>query len=281
MRARLSKILTLSLILCATLPVLAEDSTKEKEDRSWTNKTTLGLVNTTGNSETTNFAVSNLFTRKWKRSNLEVTASALRSETTTRILSNQGGTAIETSATSTSAERYTLGTKYNSTIQNGLEWYAAAGWYRDRFAGIQNSYQGGGGLAYLFFENDRHKLQSEAGFAYVQEDRVDGTESTFPDLRAFLGYERALSESSKLTAHLEVLENLDETSDLRANALIGVTANLNKRVALNVGYEIKYDAEPVMVVVPGDPAAIPPVPDALFEFDEIDTTLKAALVINF
>jgi putative salt-induced outer membrane protein YdiY len=265
------------ILLFVILPVFAED----EPEKSWTNKTTLGLVSTSGNSEITNFALANLFEQKWDKSNLEIVFSALRNKTTTRVLSNPAGTAVETNTTELSAEKYAFGTKYNRIIRDSLDWYATLGWYRDEFAGIQNSYQGGGGLGYLFFKSEKHTLKSEAGLAYVEEDYVDGSNESFPGVRVFLGYGRTLSESSKLNANLEILENLDNTSDIRINALIGATANLNKRVALNVSYEIRYDAVPVTVIVPGDPAALPPIPDALFQFDEIDTTLKAALVFNF
>jgi putative salt-induced outer membrane protein YdiY len=271
------KFLVIITFLCVAWPVWAED----EPDKSWNNKTTLGLVNTSGNSEISNFAFANLFDQNWDRSRLEVEFSALRNETTTRVLSNPAGTAIETSTTELSAEKYAFGTKYIRTIHEKFDWYATLGWYRDEFAGIKNSYQGGGGLGYVFFQSDKHTLKGEAGIAYVQQDYVDGADQSFPEVRLFSGYARKLSESSKLDASLELLENLDDTSDIRINALIGATANLNKRVALSVSYEIRYDAVPVTVIVPGDPAALPPIPDALFEFDEIDTTLKAALVLNF
>jgi putative salt-induced outer membrane protein YdiY len=265
----------LLILLFVIFPVFAED----EPEKSWTNKTTLGLVSTSGNSETTNFALANLFGQKWDKSNLEIVFSALRNETTTRVLSNPAGTAVETNTTELSAEKYAFRTKYSRIIRDGLDWYATLGWYRDEFAGIQDSYQGGGGLGYLFFNGEKHTLKSEAGIAYVEEDHVDGSNESFPEVRVFFGYDRALSESSKLNANLEILENLDDTSDLRINTLIGATANLNKRVALSVSYEIRYDAVPVTLTVPGDAPAFPP--DAQFELNEIDTTLKAALVFNF
>ena len=98
----------------------------------------------------------------------------------------------------------------------------------------------------------------------------------FSELRAFLDYDRKLSETAKLFSEVEILENLDETSDVRANGLIGVSSNLSRRIALAVSYGMKYDAEPVTVIL--TEAGFP---DVEYEFDELDTTLKASLVINF
>ena len=267
------KIILTASILILALPLLAEEGSAEK---SWSNTTEFSLVNTTGNSETFNFAVANKYTRNLGKATMAVDFGALRNETTNRFIENIGGVLVIDEITRTTAESYRLTGQYNRPINERLNWYARAGWYRDEFAGIDNSYSLGGGLGYLFFTTDTHTLKGELGLGYVQEKYVSGADADFAELRAFLGYDRKLGATSKLFAELEVLENLDETSDVRANGLIGVSASLSTRMALAVSYGLKYDAEPATALL-SDPGF----PDILFEFDDLDTILKASLVINF
>ncbi len=271
------KVLTImsivTLTASAALPVLAEDGAEEK---TWSNTTELALVSTSGNSETSNFALANKFSTAVGKGSLKINFDALRSETSTRTVQNIGGALVIDESTQLSAESYRLDGQYSRPINERLNWYARVGWYRDEFAGIDNSYTAGGGIGYLFFKNDTHALNGEIGVGYVQEKFVDGTDTDFAELRGFLNYERELSKTSKLFSELEILENLDETSDIRANGLLGVSANLSDRIALAVSYALKYDAEPVVVLL-SDPGF----PDVEFEFDDLDTIFKASLVINF
>lgn len=269
----LAGLIMLGLAAPAGFPALAEEESGEKD---WTNTTELSLVNTTGNSETSNFAVTNKFATAIGKGTLKIDFDALRNETTNRTFRNVDGVLVVTETTSISAESYKLSGQYSRPINQRLSWYARAGWFRDELAGIDDSYSAGTGVGFVFIKNDTHNLNGELGIGYVQEKRVDGTDSDFSELRGFLDYDRKLTETSKLFIELEVLENLDENSDLRANGLIGASSNLSKRIALAVSYGLKYDAEPVIVVLQE-----PGFPDVEYEFDELDTTLKASLVINF
>jgi putative salt-induced outer membrane protein YdiY len=266
------KISFIASILLFTLPLLAEEAEAEK---NWSNTTELGLVNTTGNTETTNFAITNKYATAVGKGTFKLDFDALRSETTARTFEDVGGVPTVVDTTTVSAESYRLNGQYDRPITERLNWYVRAGWYSDEFAGIDNSYSAGAGIGYLFFTNDTHTLKSELGLGFVKEEFIGGADTDFAELRAFLAYDRKLSESSKLFSELEILENLDETSDVRANGLIGVSANLSKRIALAVSYAMKYDAEPGITFPWVD------FPTAEYEFDDLDTTLKASLVINF
>ena len=263
----------LALIATTSLPLLAEEGAEEK---SWSNTTELGIVNTTGNSETSNFAITNKYATALGKGTFKLDFDALRTENTTRVIQNIGGVLVVDETTAVTAEAYKLNGQYNRPITERLNWYARAGWYRDEFAGIDNSYSAGAGIGYIFFTDDTHTLRGEIGLGYVQEKFIDNTDTDFTELRGFLAYDRELSATSKLFTELEILENLDETSDMRANGLIGVSASLSNRLALAVSYALKYDAEPpTLTLVDAG------FPDVLYEFDDLDTTLKASLVINF
>jgi putative salt-induced outer membrane protein YdiY len=265
-------------IACATHAVLAQDPAPT---RPWSDVADFSLILTTGNSETTNFAFSNKYAYKWTESELTIDAAALRTETTTRTLSNPNGVVLETNTKATTAESYALGGKYRHTIHERLFWYGAVGWMRNRFAGVQDRTSGGGGVGYRFIKTDVHSLVGEAGADFTDETQVGGASDSFAGARAYLAYERNLSKTSKFNTDLELLENLDDTDDLRAKWVTSLTASLTAKTALKVSYTTLYDKQPVELLVAPDATAPPGTPSALFEFDDLDTILAASVVVNF
>jgi putative salt-induced outer membrane protein len=264
----------LAIALAGFAPALAE----EEPERSWSNTAEFSLVNTTGNSETTNLAGSNKFVYTWSNADFTLDAAFLRTEATTRALSNPDGTVVVDETTSKTAESYALGAKYRKNLSERILWYTAAGWMRNEFAGIEDRYNAGAGFGYRFFTTEVHSLTGEVGVDYTDESFVGGTSASYAGARGFLGYERTLSPSSKLNAELEIHENLDDTDDLRAKGVVSVSASLTQKLALKAGYTVLYDRRPVEVIVPG---AAPGVPDAAFVFDKTDTIFQASLVVNF
>ena len=65
------------------------------------------------------------------------------------------------------------------------------------------------------------------------------------------------------------------------NWTTALTASLTSKLALRVSYALKYDRQPALLLVPPSAGAPPGTPDALFEFDTIDTILSASLVVKF
>jgi putative salt-induced outer membrane protein YdiY len=272
--------IALALLAC-TLTITTVATADEEQTRPWTNTAEFSAVVTTGNSESTTISANNKYRYAWDNAKLTVNASFLRTESTRFERLNADGEPVVIETPETTTDNYGLGATYRRTIWDGVQWYANAGWARDRIKGIEDRYTAGGGVGYQFFENDRQKLHGEFGVSWTEETRVDETDDSFGDARAFVEYERALSETSSFSTELEVLENLKDSDDLRARSVTSVTASINKKMALKVSYKIEYDRQPVVVTLAGDPTADPPVPDALFEFDTTDTVLSASVVINF
>lgn len=251
-------------------------------ERPWTDTADLSLILTTGNTQTKNIAASNKFVYKWSKAEVVLFAGVLRAENTQRTVANAGGTLQTSESTATTAESYVLDGKYRRDIKEALFWFVGAGWNRNRPTGIDKHLSGGGGLGYRFFKTERNSLVGELGLDYTSEDYTSGTNASFAGARGFVGYERFISKTSKFNSDLEVLENLDDTSDLRAKWVNAVTASLSSQLALKVSHAINYDRQPVTQTLfdPTDPTGtvIEPID---FAFDKTDTVLAASLVINF
>jgi putative salt-induced outer membrane protein YdiY len=273
------KTLTLG-ILTATLLLAAGPARADEPERPWTDTAEFSLVSTTGNTETESFAFANKFVYTWPQASFTLDASALRVNTTFPgdPVNRNGKVTFPDRESKTTAAAYNLDGKYRRTIREGFHWYAGAAWDRNRPLGIDDRTTISAGVGYLLFKDDRHSLLGEVGADYTDESRVGGDDDSFAGARAYLGYERTLSETSKLTSELELLENLDDTSDLRGSWVTSVTASLTSKMALKMSYTVLYDAQPVEILVPGDD---PGERDAWYEYDKTDTILTASLVINF
>lgn len=251
---------------------------EEEAERRWSNTAELALVQTGGNSESFTFSLRDSFVWNWQRSSLTSEILALRSEATKRILINEGGVIDESRETEVTAEQFGLSTKFERTISEQLGWYADLAGERNELSGVSSRVGIGGGVSYLFFENELRRLVGEAGLGYVREDPVSGNASEFARGRLFGRYERKIGETSSFESELELLPNLEDTEDFLANFLAAVTARLTAKLALRMSYTVTYDNQPIVVVVKGDD---PDEPDGTFEFESADTILSASLVISF
>jgi len=252
----------------------------EEPPRPWSDAADFGLVMTTGNSKALNVTLSNKFVYKWSNAEFTLDAAALRTESTTRTLANDtaANTVTETEVDTTTAEMYALAGKYTHDIREKFFWYAGGGWVSNKPSGIDNRYMAGGGLGYRFFKTEIQTLSVEFGLDYTKEEQTSGVDQSFAGARAFLGYLYNISKTSSFTEDFTLLENLDDTNDLRARSVSAVTASISQKLALKVTLVLAYDNQPVVLDVQ---PVLPATQVAQFEYDKLDTILTATLVVNF
>lgn len=267
-------IILAGLAIAACSPLLAEEVADA--ERPWSNKTELGFVMTTGNSETDSLNFANVFKYRFPNSELQIDASALRAKQTNVTKTVEAGDLTVTEEDETTAEKYFFGGRMRFDITERLFWYASASWFSNEPAGIDDRYSYGAGLGYQVLKNERHDFKVELGADYVDETPVDGPSDTFTSLRAFAGYEYKISDTATFNQDVEFLPNLDESDDLRINSITSLTASINDHVALKASYTINYDGQPIVETITGDDDTT-----ATFEFDETDTILAVSLVINY
>jgi putative salt-induced outer membrane protein YdiY len=239
----------------------------EPPKRPWTDSAEFSLVNTTGNAEAKNFSLSNKYVYTWSKADFTFDALALRVETTTKDF------AAGTETTATTAETYALGGKYRHNISEAFFWYGRAAWLRNRPAGIDSRTTGGVGVGYHFIASERQNLAGELGIDYADETQIGPPEvsDSFAQGRVFVGYDRKIGAASKFNAEIEFLENLDTTSDWRANLNLSLTTSLTQKLAMKAGYRVIYDNEPA-VAFAGPPPVL---------YDKTDTIFSVSLVVNF
>lgn len=259
----------------------AEDAPPSK---TWTNKTELAYVFTSGNSESSTFGFKNDFERIWEKNTLRVKAAAIRVESTRFdrfVVTDVDGSVIVTEETTeTTAESYLLNGRYERKISDRFFWYLGAGWDRDRFAGIEDRYIGEAGAGNAWVASDAMKWKTYYAATYTDEtDTLDISDS-------YAGARLGSDFFWKFTANAEYQNitdfywSFDDSDNWRADMLNSLAVGINKALALKAGLLWKYRNQPAE-----ERFAIPATPDPddflTYEFDELDTIFTTSLVINF
>ncbi len=275
--------LCLAICGCLATGLQAQEETTEL---GWFDEAELSLVATNGNAEAETLGFKNTLRRVWEEAEFTLKASGLRAESTTRrlraVLEPSGGVGVfEENTSELTAENYALSGRYHHELTEALFWFVSAGWERNEFAGFANRYSAQGGVGHRWFEREKAGFRTDYSLTYTrQEDLVPTPERAedFVGARFALEYRRQLTASTQYTNSLTVDENLEDTSDLRAELDQAIAVAISQRLALKVRLRLLYDHQPAVQAVSVEPALTDTV---LVELEELDSTLQVALVVKF
>lgn len=253
----------------------------------WANTAELSYVLTSGNSKSNTFGFKDVLTHQWERALLTLRAEGIRAESTDiqrrAIGSPASFVVIETEDKRLSAERYYLGGQYDRKITDRFFWYAGANWERNRPAGIDNRYIVAGGVGNIWLNRDDMKLRTDyAGTLTREEETASGVESEFIGVRLSSDFLWKISESTTYQNRFILDDNLEETSDWRADMTNSLSVSMSKALALKVGLQWLYRNEPAMTAVAlENPPGTLTGQTVLVQLDELDTIFTTSLVMNF
>jgi putative salt-induced outer membrane protein len=238
-------------LLAAAVFLLAAPAafaSEPKNDNVWSDQAEFSFVKTTGNTDTTSMAGKNTLSYRFLP----------RATGTWRI----GGLYGADSGVTT-AEQYASELRLDYMHTERVYTFVMVGWNKDRFAGIDQRYYGGGGAGYKFLLGPKHFLLGEAGMNYTQENYTDNTSSGFLTGRLFGKYEYAITKKNRLSQSVEYLYDFSDSSHFKVNAETAVIAALTDIFSLKAAYTVRHDHKPV----PAD-------------LEKTDTGLTVALVAN-
>jgi putative salt-induced outer membrane protein len=115
---------------------------------------------------------------------------------------------------------------------------------RNRFAGIARRTEEYLGLVFRVAESARDTLRIETGASLTQQLGVDGVANDFPAARAAAWYKRSFGTSAFFLQTLEAIPNLEVSDDYRINSESALVAPLSRKVALKLGYIVRFDNLP-------------------------------------
>jgi putative salt-induced outer membrane protein YdiY len=265
-------------------------SAAEEPELGWSDEAELGFVATAGNAESSSLGFKNVALRRFERALFTLRAGATRVETTdeTPVVDAAAPPAIKVIEDSeVTAENYYLTGQYDHEITERLFWTVGAGWDRNEPAGIENRYFGSAGVGNVWWDREDLKFRTDYGLTFTKEETVvdvAGVDDSYVGLRVAWSYLNQLGANTEYVNTLVFNENLDETSDWRADMVNAVAVAMSERLALKASLQWLYDNEPAFEQLTasfdsnGNPVA--PVTQVV-QLDELDSILTVSLVAKF
>jgi putative salt-induced outer membrane protein YdiY len=278
-----------AIALFVVVPAFAED----EEKIGWSTTAEVGIIATSGNSETQTLSFKDETIRRWEKSSFRIKAGALRAETTTTTpeavqLVPAGPIVInEPESKATNAEAYYFEGRYNRKIHDKFFWFAGAGWDQNRPAGIDSRTTAFGGVGNLWRDDDKIKWGTDYALSYTDQEDVNPSPNSVGDyagLRVSWIYRHKFTESTEYFNDFVVDVGLDNSDNWRADMLNAVAVTISKKLALKVSLQHMYNNLPpieLLTVVDGGGVPVVPMAQVSFELDELDTLFGATLVVSF
>lgn len=213
----------------------------------WTAKVGLSYVATTGNSETTTFGSDVDVARRPTPWGVEIFANYDRAE---------NGDAVQ-------SERTFGGARVKRALGERWELFGEATGEKDEFAGFDLRTVFAAGGTYHALTGPRHVLDTDLGVTWTDEDRIEPAEDvSFVGALVGLDYAWAITERSTFDQRLTWFPSFETSSDWRLESVTSLEASLTERLALRLGYEVRFQNEPID------------------DLEDTDTTTRMSLVVN-
>jgi putative salt-induced outer membrane protein YdiY len=166
--------------------------------------------------------------------------------------------------------------------------YVLANIASDFAAGKKLSGGGQVGVSTALIKSGGHKLIGEVGFDFTYLQPYVGDGYSIASLRAALGYEWEITKTTKLTAGVGYLINVNDESgapnspdvdavgvpafqDSRVNGIVGLTTQVWDRLSLNLSWTGQYDSKPNLAQLP---PGLPPNSKAYLKPFDSTTTIQ-------
>jgi putative salt-induced outer membrane protein len=223
---------TVAIIICA----LFATSTAQAQ---WTGKAELGVMVSSGNAESTSantkFDLAHE-SDKWRQTFYVGALYGANGEFTT-------------------AERFEARYQLDYKINDRLSWFGALRGEQDRFSGFVYQATVSTGAAYKFIDSPTTKFAGSLGAGYrtlkeealIKTDagevvaRIEGESQSDPVITLGSTFEHNFNEATKLTNKLLAESGSDNTA---VQDDISLQVNINKSLALAVGFGVRYNTDP-------------------------------------
>lgn len=196
----------------------------------WDARVGLSYLATSGNSETASTGFDAGFNRPGKVWSTEGSAA---------------GVSVTRKRRRT-AESYNAMGRLKRRLRKSLQLTVGVRWERNRFAGIDSRQAADVSLLWEIRETPALKLRALGGLSFGREEpRGDRPAvDSFGGLLQVSG-DVKLSETAAWDGQVTFFPNFDDAEDYRLNGHFGVQAALNRHLGIRLGYDVKFDNQPV------------------------------------
>jgi len=219
----------------------------QKPKPSWDLKLGLSYLATSGNTDNSSAGIDASYRRTWGVWSLDASGAAVRATRND----------VET------AENASSQLRGRRKIVDGLEATAGLRGETNRFAGVDLRTIADTSLSWSAVETPGWRLRTLWGMSWTREE-PRGDQPARTSLGGLLQLQNTIkiSEGSELNGQVTAYPDMEEPDDYRLNANLALQAALNRHLALRLGYDVKYDNEPIR------------------GFERTDSTSTASLVVQ-
>lgn len=207
----------------------------------WDLKLGFSYLATSGNSETSSSGFDAAFHRAFRKWSLEGSANAVSATRRRRNTaeSYQGQARVKR--------------RLGKLLKRALHLTAGLRGERNRFAGVDARTGADLSLLWPVAETPAWKLRVLSGLSFTREDPRGNrpVQDSFGGLFQVAGDGR-LSETATWEGQVTLFPDFADLEDYRVNGRLGVQAALNRHLGVRLGYDWKYDHEPVAGFDPTD-----------------------------
>jgi len=181
--------------------------------------------------------------------NVTVMADAVRRSEDTRIKVDAGylysQQKVSGNVSETTADNFFVGGKFDYFWSKQLYTYGNARYFKDKILELDRRLTTGVGVGYQWVETDNWNIFTELGMAYVDEKYAGIIEKdSYLSARGAYHIEKDFGERFSLFHHLEILENLDATSEYLLTTDVGLRAQITARWFVEARAMLLYNSQP-------------------------------------
>jgi putative salt-induced outer membrane protein YdiY len=183
-----------------------------------------------GNTETSSSGFDAAFNRAWRSWAMEGSAAGVSATKKKRR----------------TAENYQAQARAKRRLRKHLQLTFGVRWERNRFAGLDFRQGTDVSLLWEIRETPALKLRALGGLSVSRED----PHGDRPQVGSFGGLLQVsgdvrLSETASWDGQVTLFPNFDDPDDYRFHGHFGLQAALNRHLGVRLGYDFKFDNEPV------------------------------------
>ena len=209
-------VVTAAIFLAAAAPAVRAQSVHDS--LGWHLTGNLGYVQTSGNTELKTINLGDKLTLRPNR---------------TWLFTQTAAFIYGYNDTTETANQALAGLRADYFLKPQLSIYGLVGYERNPFAGLDRRYEESVGLSWIAVKQPKAELQLDLGVGANQQT-TGAVETNFMSARLAPRFRYNLSTSAYLEESIELVENLDDTGDLRSMSLTQLVAPVTSGIAVGV-----------------------------------------------
>lgn len=272
-------VLTLTAGLAAALPARAQ----EEQQLGWKNSTELGMVVTSGNSNTTNFNVRNLFTYDRERADIDWEFGYLRatSDDDRYAVGSENDFEVLRPEREPDNNRLFTNFRYLRSINERFFWYGRLFAEKDQPADIDYRFTPSAGAGNTWAKTAALTFRTGYGVSYTAESLALEGESDFAGYQLFSNLAWQALASTGVESNLTFDGAFDDGDNFRFDWYNGASVAINERIALKASVRFVYRNQPALEEIDLENPAGIVIGAVVVPKDKLDTSFTTSLVINF